>query len=83
MARLGITSPNLRNTKGMQILIYLLDRAHKIAATQNNTLETLILSNCKIKLKTAFSRLNHVSLSRVLTSFIKGYSFQPNRQMGP
>jgi len=41
-------------------------------------------SNYEIKLKTAFGRLNHMPLSRVLTGFIKEvHSFQPNRQRGP
>jgi len=47
-------------------------------------MEYLILSNDKIRLKTAFGRLSHMSLSRVLTGFIKGvHSFQRNRQQGP
>jgi len=54
------------NTKLTQISIWLLD-------TQNcsywmNQLQILILSNDKIKLKTAFGRLSHMFLSWVLTS---------------
>ena len=47
-----------------------------------NQLQTLILSNDKIELKTAFG-LSHMTLSRVLIGFVKGvHSFQPNRQKG-
>jgi len=45
----------------MQILIELLDRAHKKQILK----ETLILGISKIKLKTAFGKFGHVDLSRV------------------
>ena len=74
---------NSKNTKLMQILIGLLERAHENPGTESQ-LSTLLLSISKTKLITTFGRFSHTFLSRILNDFIKGVrSFQPNQQRGP
>jgi len=83
-ARLGIYPRNLKNKMLMQISTWLLNREHKITATERISYKHLIQINDKIKLKTDYGQLSHMFLSRILTGFIKGvHSFQPNCQKGP
>jgi len=56
----------------------------KLQLLKESAIHTIIIRNDKIKLKTAFGRLSHIFLRRILTGFVKGaHSFQLNRKKGP
>jgi len=83
-ARLGIYPTGVEKYKTCASFEMAARQSTSIWSYWKNQLQILILSNGKIKLKTAFGRWSHITLGRVLIGFVRGvHSFRPNRQKGP